>query len=377
MRGVRKQETTKKMHVIHLVIIFLCCLSSVFYNGGTFHAQQAVAKETPWSKIRVMPGGESVGLKLQTKGVLIIGFHSFTSKNGPVSPGKTAGLKVGDIITKINQKTVNSLSEIKDEVDHSGKEGKPISLNLERSQHVLTMSIWPQQDAQDHTYQLGIFIRNQASGIGTLTFYEPGSGTYGALGHVISNQESDGPMSVKAGQLLKSSVMAIQRGTSGKPGEKIASFASENHPIGTILKNSPFGVFGHLNTSLNNGIMDQALPIALSDQVKTGPAKMLTVLNGQKVEAFNIQIVQSIPQSMPATKGLVIKVTDPRLLRATGGIVQGMSGSPIIQDGKLIGAVTHVFVNDPTSGYGVHIEWMLKEAGIQFSSHHNNLQKVG
>lgn len=134
--------------------------------------------------------------------------------------------------------------------------------------------------------------------------------------------------------------------------------------IGNITLNSPFGIFGKLNRSVKNGILDKPLPIALSHQVKEGPATILTVVDGNEVEEYKVEIVSTIPQKFPATKGMVIKVTDPELLSKTGGIVQGMSGSPIIQDGKVVGAVTHVFVNDPTSGYGVHIEWMLHEAGV-------------
>ena len=134
--------------------------------------------------------------------------------------------------------------------------------------------------------------------------------------------------------------------------------------LGTITKNSPFGIFGELNHAIENEKYKEPLPIALSHEVKEGPAKILTVVKDEKVEEFDVEIMSSVPQKFPATKGMVIKITDPELLKQTGGIVQGMSGSPIIQNGKIIGAVTHVFVNDPTSGYGVHIEWMLQDAGI-------------
>ena len=146
--------------------------------------------------------------------------------------------------------------------------------------------------------------------------------------------------------------------------EKLARFSPDREVIGNITINSPYGIFGKLNTNMKNGIMDKAMPIALSHQVKEGPAKILTVIDQDKVEAFDIEVVSTVQQKFPATKGMVIKVTDKRLLEKTGGIVQGMSGSPIVQNGKVIGAVTHVFVNDPTSGYGVHIEWMLHQAGI-------------
>src|SRR5690606_25587601 len=146
--------------------------------------------------------------------------------------------------------------------------------------------------------------------------------------------------------------------------EKNAEFSIDDKTLGTITKNSPFGIYGTLKEKITNNIMDKPMPIALSYQVEQGPAKILTVLEGQKVEEFDVEIVSSVPQKHPETKGMIVKITDPKLLEKTGGIVQGMSGSPIIQNGKLIGAVTHVFLNDSTSGYGVHIEWMLQEAGI-------------
>lgn len=197
-----------------------------------------------------------------------------------------------------------------------------------------------------------------------MTFYEPKSKKYGALGHVISDMDTKKPIVVEDGEIVHSTVTSIEKGSNGKPGEKLARFTGERDVIGDITRNSPFGIFGKLNRDIKNGMLDKALPIALSHQVKEGPAQILTVVDGEEVELYDIEIVSTIPQKFPATKGMVIKVTDPDLLDKTGGIVQGMSGSPIIQDGKLIGAVTHVFVNDPTSGYGVHIEWMLNEAGI-------------
>src|SRR5690606_6202542 len=145
---------------------------------------------------------------------------------------------------------------------------------------------------------------------------------------------------------------------------KQAKFSMKDKQLGTITKNSPFGIFGELDPKLIGDQAQEPIPIALSHEVKKGPAKILTVVEGEEVESFDIEIINTVPQKFPGTKGMVIKVTDEKLIEKTGGIVQGMSGSPIIQNGKLVGAVTHVFVNDPTSGYGVHIEWMLQEAGI-------------
>jgi stage IV sporulation protein B len=314
--------------------------------------------------LKVIPGGQSIGVKLNTVGVLVVGYHLVETENGKKSPGEIAGIKVGDIITGINGKKIEKMSDLSPFIEEAGKTGKPLHVQVLRDKRSFTTQLVPLKDKHDHAYRIGLYIRDSAAGIGTMTFYDPVSRKYGALGHVISDMDTKKPIVVQNGQIMKSTVTSIEKGSSGNPGEKLARFSDDEEVIGNITNNSPFGIFGTLTEPVDNGIFNKPIPIALSNQVKEGPAKMLTVVDNDKVEQFDIEIVSTIPQKFPATKGLVIRVTDPRLLKKTGGIVQGMSGSPIIQNGKLVGAVTHVFVNDPTSGYGVHIEWMLNEAGI-------------
>jgi stage IV sporulation protein B len=313
---------------------------------------------------KVIPGGQSIGVKLNSVGVLVVGHHQVSTDNGKKSPGEIAGIKVGDIITKINGQRIEKMTDVAPFVKDSGENGKPLKVVISRENGEFTTDLQPLKDENEETYKLGLYIRDSAAGIGTMTFYDPKSMKYGALGHVISDMDTKKPIVVEDGQIVRSTVTSIEKGSNGDPGEKLARFSSDREIIGDIKRNSPFGIFGELNKDISNGILDKPLPIALSHQVKEGPAQILTVVDNDKVEFFDIEIVSTIPQKFPATKGMVLKVTDKKLLEKTGGIVQGMSGSPIIQDGKLIGAVTHVFVNDPTSGYGVHIEWMLNEAGI-------------
>ncbi|MEH7178670.1 SpoIVB peptidase [Neobacillus vireti] len=313
---------------------------------------------------KVQPGGQSIGVKLNTVGVLVVGHHLVNTEDGKKSPGEIAGIKIGDIITEINGSKIEKMTDVAPFVQSAGQSGKALDLVISRESGKFNTKLTPLKDKGENSYKLGLYIRDSAAGIGTMTFFDPQSKKYGALGHVISDMDTKKPIVVEDGQIVRSTVTSIEKGSNGDPGEKLARFSSDREIVGNIQKNSPFGIFGVLNKDLKNGIMDKPLPIALSHQVKEGKAKILTVVNDDKVEEFEIEIVSTIPQKFPATKGMVIKVTDPRLLEKTGGIVQGMSGSPIIQDGKLIGAVTHVFVNDPTSGYGVHIEWMLNEAGI-------------
>jgi stage IV sporulation protein B len=313
---------------------------------------------------RVIPGGQSIGVKLNTVGVLVVGHHLINTISGKKSPGEIAGIKIGDIITEINGNKIEKMTDVAPYVQTAGQEGKALDMVISRESGKFTTKLTPLKDKGENIYKLGLYIRDSAAGIGTMTFVHPQSKKYGALGHVISDMDTKQPIVVEDGQIVRSTVTSIEKGSNGDPGEKLARFSSDREIVGNIQKNSPFGIFGEMVKDLKNGVMDKPLPIALSHQVKEGPAKILTVVDNDRVEEFDIEIVSTIPQKFPATKGMVIKVTDPKLLKKTGGIVQGMSGSPIIQDGKLIGAVTHVFVNDPTSGYGVHIEWMLNEAGI-------------
>ena len=313
---------------------------------------------------RVKPGGQSIGVKLNSVGVLVVGHHLVNTEDGKKSPGEIAGIKIGDIITEINGSKIEKMTDVAPFVQNAGQSGNALDMVITRESGKFTTKLTPLKDKGENSYKLGLYIRDSAAGIGTMTFVHPQSKKYGALGHVISDMDTKKPIVVEDGQIVRSTVTSIEKGSNGDPGEKLARFSSDREIVGNITKNSPFGIFGVLNKELKNGILDKPLPIALSHQVKEGPAKILTVVNDDRVEEFEIEIVSTIPQKFPATKGMVIKVTDPKLLEKTGGIVQGMSGSPIIQDGKIIGAVTHVFVNDPTSGYGVHIEWMLNEAGI-------------
>ncbi|MGM8365087.1 SpoIVB peptidase [Virgibacillus sp. W0181] len=314
--------------------------------------------------IKVIPGGQSVGVQLHTKGVLVVGHHLVNGKNGPLSPGEDAEIRVGDVILEINGHQIESMEEVRPYVEKAGKENESMDLKIKRDSKMVNATIKPIMDKKESQYQLGLYIRDSAAGIGTVSFYDPKTKKYGALGHVISDMDTKKPIDIHEGTIVKSNVTSIEKGNNGIPGEKQAQFSIDRNKIGSITKNSPFGIFGKLNESIKNGMYDKPMPIALSADVKEGPGKILTVIEGEKVEEFDVEIVSSVSQKTPATKGMVIKVTDPELLKKTGGIVQGMSGSPIIQDGKVIGAVTHVFVNDPTSGYGVHIEWMLEAAGI-------------
>ncbi|WP_226582895.1 SpoIVB peptidase [Halobacillus litoralis] len=315
--------------------------------------------------IRLVPGGQSVGVELHTKGVLVVGHHLVSGEGAKkTSPGEEADVLVGDILLEGNGQELNSMEELSEIVKESGEEEKAISLKIKRGEEIVKTSLTPAYNAQENEYQIGLYIRDSAAGIGTMTFYDPETKKYGALGHVISDMDTKKPIEIHEGTIVKSQVTSIEKGSQGVPGEKKAKFSLRNDRLGNITKNTPFGIFGELDGHMRNAAYPKGLPIGFAEQVKEGPAQIMTVLNGEEMQTFDVEIVSNMPKKSAVTKGMIVKITDPELLDKTGGIVQGMSGSPIIQDGKIIGAVTHVFVNDPTSGYGVHIEWMLQEAGI-------------
>ncbi|HEU4963654.1 MAG TPA: SpoIVB peptidase [Bacilli bacterium] len=315
--------------------------------------------------LKVVPGGQSIGVKLKSAGIMVVGYNLVKADGKSISPAEQAQVKVGDIITRIDDKKVKSVEQAAKWIDEAGHKGKSMMFTVKRQKDTLNLKVKPMKDDDGDTYRIGLYIRDSAAGVGTLTFYEPDHKVFGALGHIITDVDTGQPIGVGDGQIVHSSVTSIDKGESGTPGEKRGIFVDEDRVLGKITRNSDFGVFGNMDQLPDNAKIRKAMPVALAEQVHEGKASILTVVDSQKVEEFEIEIVNVMKQKFPATKSMVIKVTDKRLLEKTGGIIQGMSGSPIIQDGKVIGAVTHVFVNDPTQGYGVFLEWMLNEAGVK------------
>ncbi len=314
-------------------------------------------------EVNVSLGGQSIGVLLHAEGVMVVGFAPVVADNGDVFyPAREGGIEKGDLILKVNGRKVGDEDGAVQLIDYFGRQGEPVVLEVKRGNRVLQRSVSPVLCRDTGRYRIGLYIRDVAAGVGTLTFYDIVSGTFGALGHVITDTESNRPLNISDGRIVMANVTGVQPGRSGRPGEKVGTFTDESDVIGTIGKNTEFGIFGKLN--IKPGADNGVIPMALMREVRRGPAEIYTVIEGQRVERFTVEIERVSTQDRPDTKGLIIRVTDPRLLRKTGGIVQGMSGSPIVQDGRLVGAVTHVFVNDPTRGYGVFAEWMLIESGL-------------
>jgi stage IV sporulation protein B len=327
--------------------------------------------------LKLIPGGHSIGVVLHSQGVIVVGNSPVLSKDGQhFSPAKDAGLAVGDVILSLNGTPVQSDAQVAEIIDTSGKENRPVDVFFKRGDTRQNVSVNPILCSETKRYRIGLYVRDSAAGVGTLTFYDPLTNTYGALGHVITDSDTNQPIDCNQGKIVAATVSGIQLGKRGQPGEKIGVFIEEDQILGNIQKNTPFGIYGHLAGKLPNQVYSEALPVASMSQVQLGKAEMLTVVDGQAIEKFDIEIQKINLQESPEGKGLVIKVTDPRLLEKTGGIVQGMSGSPILQNGKIVGAVTHVFVHDPSRGYGCFVDWMLMESGLIKKNEKHSARKL-
>ncbi|SDI96402.1 SpoIVB peptidase [Salimicrobium halophilum] len=335
-----------------LVIIISCLAIAV---PGLATPLPTSAEEVKMENLSLIPGGDSVGIELNTNGVVIMG------KNPEAPAGFLKKVKEGDIIKKADGHSLSNVQQLSSIIQKAGKKERPLSLEMTRGSDSFEASVRPYQN-ESSDYAIGLYVKDKISGIGTLTFTNPKDDSFGALGHVIRQPGIANSKEVDEGTIARSNVTSIRRGEEGMPGEKHAEFDVSSDKMGVVSINSSFGVFGKLNKKDAKLEERSALPVKRAADVKKGPAKIRTVVEGDKIEEYDIEIVENNPDSKPSTKGLVIKITDERLLEQTGGIVQGMSGSPIIQDDHIVGAVTHVFVNDSTSGYGVHIEWMIEES---------------
>lgn len=314
-------------------------------------------------KIQVIPGGQSVGVRLNTDGVLIVGVTEITDNNAKTyNLASSSGIRIGDTLVGINGIKVQNAFHVGEIV--KGSKGEELNLTIKRDKKEFDVKVNPIKSEQDGEYRLGLWVRDKTAGVGTLSFLHPGSRKFGALGHAITDVDTGALLSVKDGEIIKSRVVSIEQGKRGRPGEIRGVFYETNNPVGKIEKNTQLGVYGELFPNISGIDRQKLMPIAYQHEIKEGSAFILTTLDNNEIETFDIEITKINFQTKPESKSMVIKVTDKRLLEKTGGIVQGMSGSPIVQNGKVVGAVTHVLVNDPTKGYGIFIEWMISESGI-------------
>jgi stage IV sporulation protein B len=313
------------------------------------------------NNMMVYPGGQPIGVKLNTKGVLVVALSDIKTPQGKASPAALSGIQVGDNITKINDVYIKSAEQVQSEVNNC--KGKNIKVTIERKGNVLEKQVNPIKGEDNNTYKIGLWVRDCAAGVGTLTFYDDKTSIFAALGHPITDIDTGTIMNISYGEVIPSSIISIKKGLRGNPGELKGIFIEQQKILGKIYKNTECGIFGEGDKKLiNKGC--KPMKIALRNEIKEGPAKILTTIEGNKPKLYDIQIEKLLQQDSPGPKSMIIKVTDPVLLSKTGGIVQGMSGSPIIQNNKIVGAVTHVLINKPDVGYGIYIEWMIKDSNI-------------
>lgn len=309
-------------------------------------------------------GGEPFGIRLYTEGLVISQITEVDTESGKRSPAMSAGLKSGDIIIAVNGDKLRTSEQLTEAVKNS--EGSQILLTVVRNESVFTAEVIPVRESVSSAYRLGLWVRDSVAGIGTMTFTDENNHRFAGLGHGICDSTSGQLMPLSEGDIVPASIVSVEKGKAGSPGALNGCFTGDR-AIGTIEKNDQCGLYGKLDSICSTG---ELLPVANKQEALRGKAKIRTTVCGNSAEYYDVEIEEISYNNKNITKNMVIHITDERLLSITGGIVQGMSGSPVVQEGRLVGAITHVFVNDPTRGYAIFAENMsdLNSQIIQKSS---------
>ncbi len=303
-------------------------------------------------RISLIPSGIPFGIKFYTKGVIVVGVTDIETFEGLASPARDAGIRAGDIITKVDSTEVNTTEELSELIDESG--GRKMVFTVSRSGGTQSFDVYPKKSVEDNSYKAGLWVRDSTAGIGTVTYVDADANRFAGLGHGICDSETGSPLPLLKGIVTGVTITDVIKGIENAPGELKGEFSA--YKIGSLYKNTESGVFGVFDSV--TPYISQPMEICFRDELKTGKAYILTTVSGSSPRIYEINIVKIYPNS-GKVKNFLIEVTDKELLNITGGIVQGMSGSPIIQNGRLAGAVTHVMINDPTRGYGIFIENMI------------------
>ena len=332
--------------------------NDVLYTGFEFSSLSQESIETAgrsYSGLKLLPGGIAFGVKFYTAGVMVIGFDDVENQGKKSNPAYDAGIRAKDVITKINGKELGSAAELTEAVE--GCNGKEIAVTYKRDGKEYTASLTPKYSDSEGRYKTGLWVRDSGAGIGTVTFIDPKTLAFGGLGHGICDSETGGLIPMDRGTVLGVTIGGVEKGLPGAPGEIKGYFARTK--CGALFSNTQCGVFG-VFSEMPQGLPEKAMPIGTRGDVCEGDAYIWCTLDDSGPHNYSIRI-SDINRSAGGNKCFTVTVTDKALIEKTGGIVQGMSGSPIIQNGKLVGAVTHVLINDPTTGYGIFIENMLDQ----------------
>lgn len=325
----------KKLSVTVLVIIFAFAISG--YSG--------------YSDEYVYLGGFPIGVVQESEGVIIYDFCAVQTTDGAVSPAKESGLLKGDLILKINGEAVKT----GDEIGEKASSGEDLKIEVIRGSAPFVYTVNPVKDKYTGSYKIGLIPKNELTGIGTMTFIKT-DGHFGAIGHKIYDDNVSVSNDFQKGTLYSCSITGLVKGSGGKIGHLKGAFEKNTDKCGIVNSNTFYGVFGKTDLSPDNLTL---LPVGNMNTVTVGRAEIYATLSGEKSEAYAVEIVKAEKQSSRSVKSMVIRVIDDRLIDTAGGIVQGMSGSPIVQHGRIIGAVTHVFTSNPLYGYGIYIDWMI------------------
>lgn len=320
----------KKKFIVFLCLFALSPLNALAYSN------------------EVILGGKTIGINIKAEGIMVIGFYKVEG-----SLPKTS-LKEGDIILKIGNEEVNNINELTKAIENNMDDNNTVEITYKRDKNEKTTTL--KLVKQDGMYKTGLYVKDSITGIGTLTFIDPESNIYGALGHEITESNTSKIIEVRTGTIFKNSISSITESIDGKPGSKNAKFYYSNN-YGDITKNTKYGIYGTYKDDFNNL---EKISIANKDEVKIGKAEIYTVIDGENIEKFDIEITKINENS--DIKNITFDIIDEKLINSTGGVVQGMSGSPIVQNGKLVGAVTHVITDNVKSGYGLFIITMLEES---------------
>ncbi len=357
----------KQLKFISLFLVFVFILFSAASVGASASpltpakAGQPVSANS-YSDLKLYVGGIPFGVKFITQGVLVVGFHEVNTASGPVNPAQKAGLQCNDILLKVNGTALTDAATLTAQIEAS--DGKAMTLVYSRKGQEQTATLIPVYSSAEGRYSGGIYVRDSGAGIGTVTFIHPKTQAFAGLGHGICDGDTGELIPMQRGSVVDVTISGVVRGLSGSPGEVKGYFSSGK--TGSLLNNTHCGVYGVLATLPSSLSSETPLSVGTRNELKEGKATIFCTLDSNIREEYEIEI-SAIQRDSQSNKCFTVKVTDSRLLEKTGGIIQGMSGSPIVQNGKLVGAVTHVLINDPTTGYGIFIENMLNQMGSLLS----------
>lgn len=336
---------------IPILLIFMAIFMAMPFQGVF------AAEKLP----KVYVGGTPMGITLRSDGLVVIGRSDVVTEEGLVNTLEESNIQKGDLLVSVEEHPISSSAELAELINRDEYKGKTLEICLRRGDREIRTKFTPALDLLTGEYKAGLWVREETMGIGTLTYVRADTFEYGALGHAVTDPDTRQNVRLKTGEVTHCSITGYQKGQRGKAGELKGVFVNSKSPMGSVTRNTDLGIYGKMNKPVIQALYPEAMEIMPRDQIRPGKASILCTISGSVPQEYTIEITKVNHQNKASDKSMVIRVTDQRLLETTGGIVQGMSGSPILQNGKLVGAVTHVFLNDPSRGYGVFVEWMLEQ----------------